>query len=107
MQKTRRHRMAQPVMFPLNWGRGKAQPAAYVAGPLSKKDLEKSPTGFSFSCLVSGEGLQAVKRLLKNMCLESETEPAEPLLGMGLSDFDTGGKVPGGLSYSSLQKMDD
>ena len=107
MLKTRRHRMAEPTMFPLNWGRGKAHPACYVAGPLSEKDLEKSPTGFSFSCLVSGEGLQAVKRLLKNMCFESETEPAEPLLGMGLYDFDTGGKVPGGLSYTSLQKLDD
>ena len=107
MQKTRRHRMAQPVVFPLNWGRGKAQPAAYVAGPLSKKDLEKSPTGSQFSCLVLDEGVQALRRLLQKMCLESETEPAEPLLGIGLYNFDTGGKVPGGLSYSSLQKMDD
>ena len=69
MQKSRRHRMAQPGIFPLNWGRGKAQPAAYVAGPLSEEDLEESPTGSQFSCLVKDDGLQAVRRLLKDICL--------------------------------------
>ena len=107
MQKARRHGKAQPAMFPLNTGHGKAKPAMYIAGPLSGECKEESPTGFSFNCCVSQEGLNAVDRLLKDCCLESETEPVEPLLGIGLYDFDADGKIPGGLSYSCLQKLDD
>ena len=95
-------------MFPVNMGHRKAELAMEFneAGDAASPS-EESPTGLAFTCLVSQEGLKALRKLLQQCCFESEIEQPEVNVAVGMYDFLRQAKVPGGLSHANLQKLDD